>query len=60
MISEEELAQLARIAGLEIPDKYAQLVLVNLQRIEQVAQVLNGVELQPADELSAPKPERPG
>ena len=56
MISQEELAQLARLTGLEIPVKHAQAVLANLQRVEQVAQMLNGVELQPGDELSAPKP----
>jgi len=56
VIGKEDLPKLAALAGLEIADEHAQAVLANLQRIEQVAQLLNAIELQPDDELAAWKP----
>jgi Asp-tRNA(Asn)/Glu-tRNA(Gln) amidotransferase C subunit len=56
VIGKEDLPQLALLAGLEIAEEHSQAVLANLQRIEQVAQQLNAVELQPGDELAAWKP----
>jgi Asp-tRNA(Asn)/Glu-tRNA(Gln) amidotransferase C subunit len=51
MIEAKDLPGLARLAALEIPEKRAKAVLENLQRMEQVAQVVNAVELGPEDEL---------
>ena len=56
MIGKEDLPQLAALAGLEIAEEHAQAVLASLQRIEQVAQQMNAIELQPDDELAAWKP----
>ena len=56
MIGEQDVADLARVSGLDVPAEHLQATLANLQRIEQVAQVLNGVELRPEDELAVWKP----
>jgi len=52
VIGEKELLGLARLVDLEVPEAKAAAVLANLQRIEQVAQVVNAVELGPEDELA--------
>ena len=51
MIGKDELTGLARLLNLEIPEARVKLVLENLQRMEQVAQAVNSVELGPEDEL---------
>jgi hypothetical protein len=51
VIGEKELLGLADFVGLEIPVQRTKAVLENLQRIEQVAQAVNGVALAPEDEL---------
>jgi Asp-tRNA(Asn)/Glu-tRNA(Gln) amidotransferase C subunit len=51
VIGEEELPGLARLMALEIPEQRAKAVLANLQRIEQVAEAVNAVELGPEDEI---------
>jgi Asp-tRNA(Asn)/Glu-tRNA(Gln) amidotransferase C subunit len=56
VIDKQDLPPLARAAGLQIAEEYMPLVLANLQRIEQVAQLLNQIELQPDDELPERKP----
>jgi Asp-tRNA(Asn)/Glu-tRNA(Gln) amidotransferase C subunit len=47
----EELLCLSRLAGLEVTEGRAKPVLENLQRMAQVAQVVNSVELAPDDEI---------
>ena len=59
MIGDKDLADLARIVGLDIPAEHAKATLANLQRIEQVAQLLNGVEVAPEDELAVWSPGDP-
>jgi len=51
VIGEEELLVLSRLSSLEISPERRKNVLENLQRMEQVAQVVNAVELGPQDEL---------
>ena len=51
MIGKDELSGLSRLVGLEIPEARAKAVLENLQRMEQVAQAVNAVELGPEDEI---------
>ena len=51
MIGNEELFGLSRLAGLEISEARAKPVLENLQRMGQVAALVNSVELGPEDEL---------
>jgi len=51
VIGEEELRVLSRLSSLEISPERRKNVLENLQRMEQVAQVVNAVELGPEDEL---------
>ncbi len=51
MIGKEELFGLSRLVSLEIPEARAKPVLENLQRMEQVAALLNAVRLGPEDEL---------
>ncbi len=51
MIGREDLLGLMKIVNLQIEEKRIPAVLENLQRIEQVAQVVNEIELGPADEL---------
>jgi Asp-tRNA(Asn)/Glu-tRNA(Gln) amidotransferase C subunit len=52
VIGAKELSELSRLAALEIPEERARTVLESLQCIEQVAQVVNAVELGPEDELA--------
>jgi Asp-tRNA(Asn)/Glu-tRNA(Gln) amidotransferase C subunit len=52
VIGAKELSGLSRLVALEIPEERARAVLENLQRMEQVAQVVNAVELGPEDELA--------
>jgi Asp-tRNA(Asn)/Glu-tRNA(Gln) amidotransferase C subunit len=52
VIGEKELLCLAGLAALDIPESRKKAVLENLQRIEQIAQVVNDIELGPADELA--------
>jgi Asp-tRNA(Asn)/Glu-tRNA(Gln) amidotransferase C subunit len=47
----EELLCLSRLAGLEVTEGRAKPVLENLQRMAQVAQVVNSVALEPEDEI---------
>jgi Asp-tRNA(Asn)/Glu-tRNA(Gln) amidotransferase C subunit len=51
VIDEKELLGLACLVALEIPEQRIKAVLENFRRIQQVAQVVNEVELGPADEL---------
>ena len=51
MIGEKEMICLSHLAGLEVPEARSKAVLENLQRMEQVAAVVNAVELGPEDEL---------
>jgi Asp-tRNA(Asn)/Glu-tRNA(Gln) amidotransferase C subunit len=51
VIGREDLLGLMKIVNLQIEEKRIPAVLENLQRIEQVAQVVNEIELGPADEL---------
>jgi len=51
MIGEEGLLGLSRLVDLEIEEKRRKAVLENLERIAQVAAVINAVELAPEDEL---------
>ncbi len=51
MIGEKELLGLSRSIALEIPEQRIKAVLENLQRIEQIAQAVNGIALAPEDEL---------
>ena len=51
MIGEDDLKPLSSLVSLEIPETRKKAVLENLQRIEQVAAVVNKVEVGPADEI---------
>ena len=51
MIEEKELLGFSRLVSLEIPEARVKGVLENLQRMEQVAALVNAVELGPEDEL---------
>ena len=51
MIGKEDLLGFMKAVDLQIEEKRIPAVLANLQRIEQVAQVVNAVELGPDDEL---------
>jgi hypothetical protein len=53
VVDEKFIAEAARVAGVEIPPARMPEVLANLQRTEQVAEVLFKVELDPQyDELA--------
>ena len=52
MISEEDLRRLAALNGLELAAFRLPAVLANLQRIGQVAEVVDAVELKAEDELA--------
>jgi hypothetical protein len=52
VIGEEDLQRLAVLNGLELGAFGLPAILANLQRIEQVAQLMNAVELRPEDELA--------
>ena len=52
MIGEKELSRLSRLVALDIPEARIKAVLENLQRMEQVAALVNAVELGPEDELA--------
>ena len=52
MIGKEALAGLMEAVDLNIEEKRLPAVLANLQRIEQVAGVVNEIELGPEDELA--------
>ncbi len=52
MIGREDLQGLMNAVNLPVEEKRIAAVLDNLQRMEQVAQVVNAVELAPADELA--------
>ena len=51
MIGETELLGFMKVIDLKIEEKRIPTVLENLQRMEQVAQAVNAVELRPEDEL---------
>ena len=51
MIGEEEMFALSRLVALDVPEAREKSVLTNLQRMEQVAALVNAVELGPEDEL---------
>jgi len=51
MIEEKELRSLSGLVALEIPEQRIKAVLENFQRIQQIAAVVNAVELGPEDEL---------
>ena len=51
MIGETELLGFMKVIDLKIEEKRIPTVLENLQRMEQVAQAVNAVELAPEDEL---------
>lgn len=51
MIRTEDVLGLASVVGLTMEEQRIPLVLANLQRMEQVAAVVNAVELGPKDEL---------
>ena len=51
MIGREDLPGFMKVVNLQIEEKRIPAVLENLQRIEQVAQAVNEIELGPADEL---------
>ena len=51
MIGETELSGFMKVMDLKIEEKRIPAVLENLQRMEQVAQAVNAVELAPEDEL---------
>ena len=50
-MTREELLGFAALVGLPVDEKRLPTVLENLQRMEQVAQAVNAVELAPEDEL---------
>jgi len=52
VIGEKELSRLSRLVALDIPEARIKAVLENLQRMEQVAALVNAVELGPEDELA--------
>ena len=51
MIDREGLLGLMKLIDLKIEDQRIPVVLENLQRMEQVAGVVNAVELAPEDEI---------
>jgi len=51
MISEQDLLGLSHLSALEIKPERQKAVLDNLDRIAQVAAVVNAVELAPEDEI---------
>lgn len=51
MIEEKDLSGLSRLAVLDIPEQRIKAVLENFQRIQQVAQAVNEVELGPEVEI---------
>lgn len=51
MIQKGELPGLMELIDLKIEEKRIPAVLENLQRMEQVAQAVNAVELGPEDEI---------
>jgi Asp-tRNA(Asn)/Glu-tRNA(Gln) amidotransferase C subunit len=51
VIDKEELSGLMKLVDLKIEDKRIPAVLENLVRMEQVAAMVNAVELGPEDEL---------
>ena len=51
MIGEDALLGFMKAVNLKIEEKRIPAVLANLQRMEQVAQVIDAVELGPEDEL---------
>ena len=53
MIGETELLGFMKVMDLKIEEKRIPTVLENLQRMEQVAQAVNAVELAPEDELGS-------
>ena len=53
MIGETELLGFMKVIDLKIEEKRIPTVLENLQRMEQVAQAVNAVELAPEDELGS-------
>ena len=52
MIGEAEVLGFSGVIGLELEEKRIPNILENFRRIEQVAQVVNAVELGPEDELA--------
>ncbi|HTP60706.1 MAG TPA: DUF4089 domain-containing protein [Burkholderiales bacterium] len=52
MIGKEDLPGLMKAVDLKIEETRIPAVLANLQRIEQVAQAVNEIELAPEDELA--------
>jgi Protein of unknown function (DUF4089) len=52
VIGEEDLPGLMKIMNLKVEEKRIPALLANLQRMEQVAAVVNAVELGPEDELA--------
>ncbi len=52
MIGKEDLLGFMKVVNLQIEEKRIPAVLENLQRIEQIAQVVNAVELAASDELA--------
>ena len=51
MIGSEDLSGFMKVVDLKIEEKRIPSVLENLRRMEQVAAVVNAVELGPEDEL---------
>jgi 1-carboxybiuret hydrolase subunit AtzG-like len=51
VIRKEDVLGFAEMVGLSIEEKRIQSVLANLQRMEEVAALVNAVELGPEDEL---------
>lgn len=51
MIGKEDLPGFMKVVNLKIEEKRIPAVLENLQRMEQVAAVVNAVELGPEDEI---------
>jgi hypothetical protein len=51
LIDAKQMAELARVAGLEVPQKNAAAVLMNLQRNAAAAALLDETALGPEDEL---------
>ncbi len=51
MIGEQELLGLSRLNALDVEPERQRAVLENLQRIAQVAAVVNAVDLAPEDEI---------
>ena len=52
MIGEEDLPGFMKAANLKVEEKRIPAVLANLQRMEQVAALVNAVELGPEEELA--------